>query len=155
MKIRGLLYISIAIIITCGIFQIGTAEAKNERSGLSPLTINEKILLPKIYFPLNSSNTITDYSKEKLLALVEILKVNPEISLEVLGNADSSGLALDYKINEERTKKIFDFLISHGIDKKRLSIKVYSNDSATDNHNENMKNRSVEFRIINNSLTDQ
>jgi outer membrane protein OmpA-like peptidoglycan-associated protein len=152
MKIKDWL---IAIIIVCGIFQTATVEAKNGIAGLSPLTINEKILLPKIYFPLNSSNTITDYSKEKLLVLIEVLKANPEISLEVIGNADSTGHALDHKINEERTKKIFDFLISHGIDKSRLSIKIYSNDPATDNHNENMKNRSVEFRIINTSLTDQ
>jgi outer membrane protein OmpA-like peptidoglycan-associated protein len=150
MKIKGRRYVFIAIIMVCGIFQTGTSEA-----GLSPLNISDKILLPKIYFPLNTSNTITEYSKEKLLMLIEILKANPDISLEVLGNADSSGQALDYKINEERTKKIFDFLISHGIDKSRLSIKIYSNDPARDNHNENMKNRSVEFRIINNSLTDQ
>jgi outer membrane protein OmpA-like peptidoglycan-associated protein len=152
MKIKSWL---VTIIIVHGIFQTCIVEAKNGIAGLSPLTINEKIVLPKIYFPLNNSNTITDYSKEKLLVLIEILKANPEISLEVIGNADSSGQALDYKINEERTKKISDFLISHGIDKSRLNIKIYADDPAGDNHNENMKNRSVEFRIINNSLTDQ
>ena len=56
--------------------------------------------------------------------LVNLLKENPEMSIDIMGHTDNQGdEATNQKLSENRAKAIADYLISKGISGKRVSFR--------------------------------
>jgi outer membrane protein OmpA-like peptidoglycan-associated protein len=87
----------------------------------------------------------------ELNKLVEFLKKNPSIHIELRGHTDSDG---DDKQNlllsDNRAKAVMNYLITGGIDKKRLSAKGYGETMPkypNDTPENKAKNRRTEYMI--------
>jgi len=132
-----------------------------------PLTTNDKktqdrdfILAPLTYslegvnFKPDSDQLVTGKAPEKaLLELVEFLKKNPEIKIEIGGHTAARGDddPATIKLSEKRAETVRKYLIAKGIDAGRLTAKGYGGskpiaDGKTDEGAK--KNRRVEVRVL-------
>lgn len=81
------------------------------------------------------------------------MKKNPELAININGHTDNVGDEnSNLSLSEGRAKAVFDYLISKGINKKRLTYKGYgSSKPIADNNSDEGKqlNRRVEIEIAN------
>jgi len=97
----------------------------------------------------------TDIIKERsygiLNQVVGVLKYNPTYQIEILGHTDMEGSAETNKIlSEKRAQRVMKYLISRGIDEKRITAIGYGNTQPlTTNNTSRGKalNRRVEFIV--------
>ncbi len=109
-------------------------------------------ILDKIYFDFDKA-TIQAVSYPLLDEVVRILVENPKVNLiRVEGHTDNKGArAYNQGLSERRAKAVMKYLVSKGVDAKRLIAKGYGLDfpidtNATDAGRD--KNRRVEFNIL-------
>ena len=104
------------------------------------------------------------YRKIVKRVLNEIIdeKENPTMKIEISGHTDTRGTAQDNQtLSENRAKSVVDYLISHGIDSKRLEYKGYGestplipdseiNKMKTNSEKEDahQQNRRTEFKVL-------
>ena len=118
---------------------------------LRPIAIGESIILENIYFEIDSYE-LGKKSLAELSSVVQILKDNPGISVEIAGHTDNSGTqAYNQQLSESRAKSVYSYLAKR-VNKERLSFKGYGfNKPIALNESEDgrKKNRRIEFRILN------
>ncbi len=79
-----------------------------------------KVALYGIYFDIDKS-VIKPESEPELKILTDYLKANPAVTVFVVGHTDNTGdLAHNLTLSKARAKAVVDYLISKGIDAKRL-----------------------------------
>lgn len=84
-------------------------------------------LLPQnkveVYFAINKSNII-DQERDKLIQIIEILKKNPGVSVELVGFADNTGtVAYNLALTEKRVEAVTNMLTEYyKIEPTRISI---------------------------------
>lgn len=109
------------------------------------------VILKNVLFENNKANLLP-ISYPELDKLVNMLRQNTFISIEIKGYTDNIGKEKDNKLlSEQRAKAVCDYLASKNISNKRLSYKgMGSENPVASNENEEgrMKNRRVEFAII-------
>ena len=82
--------------------------------------IGEAVILKHVLFEPNMIE-LTVTSKIQADTLVDVLKRNPELSLEVFGYTDKSGIEdKNVVLSKNRAKALHDYLIEKGIDSNRL-----------------------------------
>ncbi len=88
---------------------------------LQPIERDEVMVLRNIFFAFDSFELLPD-SKPELNYLLDIMKRNPEMRIEIGGHTDDRG-SDDYnqRLSEQRAKAVVDYLISKGIDTGRLT----------------------------------
>jgi len=117
-------------------------------SKLVEVTCKEVKIKQQIHFEYNKA-TIRSESYPVLDAVVEVLKLNPKIKIEVQGHTDNRGSKWYNKnLSDKRANSVKMYLVSHGIEPSRLSSHGYGlerpivpNDS---DHNRAL-NRRVQF----------
>ena len=136
-----------------------TCKVKDEVTVVTPIksvdtnqySIGKTIILEDIFFDFDKS-VLLPQSFVALLKLTTLLQDNPNMKIELSGHTDNKGKdKYNEKLSEDRSKAVYDYLISKGIDKKRLSYKGYgAKRPIADNKTEEgrAKNRRVEFVII-------
>lgn len=114
---------------------------------------NRKITFNNIEFELNKTK-LTQNSKNYLNEIIEFLKNNKKIKTQINGHTDNTGTnEVNMKLSIGRAKSVYDYLISTGIEKSRLSYKGYGDTlpiETNDTKTGRAKNRRVEFKIISN-----
>mgnify|MGYP000529243299 CR=1 FL=1 len=122
-----------------------------EASKLSPVKKGEKIVLRNIFFDFNKA-TLRKESILELNRVVEIMKKYPSIIVEIAGHTDDIGSdEYNMKLSIERANAVVNYLITHGIESKRLIAKGYGKTRPlVPNIDEKSRqlNRRVEFKII-------
>ncbi len=107
-------------------------------------------LSEKVYFDFNSAHLRWE-SNDKLDALVKTLNAHPALKIHVQGNASSDGqLAHNQQLAVSRAVAVTTYLISHGVDAKRLETNPMgvSNPIASNSSKEGReRNRRVEFVV--------
>lgn len=120
---------------------------------LMPNNAGHLIRLEKLIFALGKS-LITEESYNELNAIVEMMNSNPLMIIQLEGHTDYRGNAkANMKLSEERVEAVRNYLISHGIDKKRIKTKAYGGTkpiTRDSNPESREKNRRVEVRILSN-----
>lgn len=120
---------------------------------LQPLADGVIVILKNIFFNFNSFDLLQD-SYAELKVVVQYMKTNPKLKIEIGGHTDNVGTqAYNKTLSENRAKSVYDYLISKGIDKTRLSYKGYdfSIPIATNDTDEGRAlNRRTEFKVISN-----
>ena len=114
------------------------------------------LAIQNIYFDFDKADIRPD-AAEQLSKLVAVLNEYPTIKIDIRVHTDSRGSdAYNLALSHRRAKSTMQWLIAHGIDKKRLTAKGYGETRLT-NHcangvpcseEEHQANRRSEFIII-------
>jgi outer membrane protein OmpA-like peptidoglycan-associated protein/tetratricopeptide (TPR) repeat protein len=90
-----------------------------------PITSEQPNLLANVFFDLGKAN-LRNESFVELNKLVDFLQKNPSLSIEISGHTDNRGDAnVNLQLSTDRAKAVYSFVISKGIDQKRLTYKGY------------------------------
>lgn len=101
---------------------------------LNPVEVLEKIILKHIYF-YTDTDVLKPESYPDLELLLKTMKDRPQMLIEIQGhmnfatNRKMTSQQKDYNLylSHKRAKAIYNYLVSHGIERKRLSYRGMSN----------------------------
>ena len=103
----------------------GITENKNLSVELYMKPINQVVKIPNIRYDFNDT-TLRPESKVALDELIDILKLNPNITIEIMAHTDYRGTdKSNLRLSQGRANSVVDYLIKHGVDPKRLEAKGY------------------------------
>lgn len=92
---------------------------------MQEVTASKNIVLNNINFQTGKSDLNTTNSSD-LNKLIQFLKDNPLLRLEIQGHTDNVGLlAKNNLLSQNRANAVVNYLVKNGIDKKRLTAKGY------------------------------
>lgn len=123
---------------------------------LEQMIIEKPIVLQNIYYDLDKWTIRTDAATE-LDKLVEVLKENPKIHIELSSHTDSrAGDQYNLVLSDKRAKAAVEYLISKGIEARRLKAKGYGENAILNkcknnvvcSEEEHQLNRRTEFKVI-------
>ena len=125
---------------------------------LDPIILEKTIVLQNIYYDLSKAEIRPDAAKE-LDKLVELLRDNPNIKIELSSHTDSRAEdAFNLELSERRAQAAVRYLILKGISQSRLVAKGYGESqlvNGCDNANQDscteeqhQQNRRTEFKVI-------
>lgn len=117
---------------------------------LEKIKKGKMVKLNNIFFETNKYDLLSA-SIVELNILIEFIKMNKNIVIEIQGHTDSIGNEKDNLIlSENRAKSVFNYLVGNGIDAKQLSYKGFGKSRpATTNSTEEGRqfNRRTEFVV--------
>ncbi|MEJ5284332.1 MAG: OmpA family protein [Brevinematales bacterium] len=118
---------------------------------LEDLDVGESIIVPNIYFEFNQAYLRRE-SLSTLDKIVEKLKKNPKIKLEIQGHTDNIGSKeYNQKLSEKRANVVMEYLIKNGISPERLRAKGFGETkpiAPNSTEEGRSKNRRTEFLIL-------
>ncbi len=116
-----------------------------------PLEMGKVVVLKNIYFDSDRSELLPRSSVE-LDKLVQIMRENPKMEIEIIGHTDNIGdVNYNVTLSRRRASQVMDYAIRNGIEAKRLQANGFgSSQPLSSNDTEEMRqvNRRVEFRIL-------
>jgi OmpA-OmpF porin, OOP family len=132
----------------------------SEVKDFEPITLNielervregSKSVLENIFFETDKYE-LTGKSIVELNRLIRFLNENKNTRIEISGHTDNVGSDLyNLDLSEKRANAVYQYLISKGIDKARLTAKGFGSKypiSTNETDNGRMQNRRIEFKLI-------
>ncbi|MEP2508615.1 MAG: OmpA family protein, partial [Reichenbachiella sp.] len=117
---------------------------------LEPVIEGNTVTLDHVLFEQGQA-VLIEGSQKELDLVVEMMKYNPDVSIFLAGHTDNQGKAsLNVSLSEDRVQTVTQYLISHGVSKKRISGKGFGGTKpiASNASAETRKlNRRVEFTV--------
>lgn len=118
---------------------------------LIPIEVGQKVELKNVFFVRGMPALLED-SYPELQRLAKQLIENPGIYIELAGHTDNQGNSeMNLKLSEDRVKVVKKFLVSKGVQEKRIELKAYggSRPIASNSKEETRKlNRRVEVTVL-------
>jgi outer membrane protein OmpA-like peptidoglycan-associated protein len=120
---------------------------------LQPIEANAAIVLKNIFFDPNKYE-LKPESQTELNQVVQLLKDNPTLHIQINGHTDNSGKVTDNKVlSENRARAVTAYLVTKGIAQTRLAFKGFGDtipvaDNATQEGR--AQNRRTELKVISN-----
>ena len=118
---------------------------------LKPIEVNANIVLKNIFFDVNKYELKSE-SQIELDRLVQLLKDNPTVQIQIEGHTDNVGSPKDnLKLSENRAKAVVNYLGHKGIAAARLTAKGFGETKPmADNTSEagRAQNRRTELKVI-------
>ena len=116
-----------------------------------PTGIGQTLRLKSLIFE-QSKTKITPGSYTELNELVEIMKKNPRMVIQLEGHTDYKGPAsLNMKLSQSRVEAVKDYLTLKGIKSKKIKLKAFGGSKPISRDTDDEKrsvNRRVEVRIL-------
>jgi outer membrane protein OmpA-like peptidoglycan-associated protein len=121
------------------------------RAELTPIDAKQVFVLNNIFFDTDKFD-LKPESKEELAIVVDLMKTNAGMVIEISGHTDNQGAA-DYnlKLSESRAKSVVSYLVAAGVPSARLKFKGYGDSrpaAANDTEEGRAKNRRIELVIL-------
>jgi OmpA-OmpF porin, OOP family len=117
---------------------------------LTPIQIGEQVKLDNVHFKQGTSELLPE-SYPVLDKLVKMLKDNSKMEIELGGHTDNVGdPKLNVKLSEERVAMITKYLVSKGIEGKRVKGRGYGGSlpvASNDKEETRKLNRRVDFKV--------
>lgn len=118
---------------------------------LVPIEVGATVRLQNIYFDFDKT-TLKRESFVELNKVVDFLKTNKTVEIEISGHTDNKG-SDDYNasLSQGRSQAVVDYLISQGIDTSRLTAHGYGESKPIDTNDTDEGraiNRRVEFTVL-------
>ncbi|MBK7172944.1 MAG: OmpA family protein [Bacteroidales bacterium] len=118
---------------------------------MHPLVVGEKVILRNIFFDTDKF-VLKSESTAELDKLLEFLKRNAAMKIEIGGHTDNVGTdAHNTELSQKRADAVYQYLISKGIEKDRLSAKGYGKSMPVDSNETpagRANNRRTEFKVV-------
>ncbi len=118
---------------------------------LEPIEVGVTVRLKNIYFDFDKT-TLKKESYVELNKVVDFLKQNGSVEIEIAGHTDNKGSdEYNENLSQGRSQSVVDYLISQGIDSFRLSAHGYGESKPIDTNDTDdgrANNRRVEFTIL-------
>lgn len=119
---------------------------------LDKLELNKTFTLENIYYDLNKFNIRPDAAIE-LDKLVQILKDNPTIKIELSSHTDSRATdAYNMTLSQKRAESAVNYLITSGIEEDRVTARGYGERQLiiqnAKTEEEHQRNRRTEFTVL-------
>jgi outer membrane protein OmpA-like peptidoglycan-associated protein/tetratricopeptide (TPR) repeat protein len=131
--------------------QAGSDSTYHVDIPLQPLETNATVVLKNIFYDLNKYD-LKPESQVELDKLVQLLKDNPALAIQINGHTDNIGKPADNLIlSQNRAKAVVSYLTSKGIEAKRLSFKGWGDEQPiADNKTEagRARNRRTELKVV-------
>ena len=117
---------------------------------LQPIVIGTTVNLKNVLF-IQSQPELLPESYPELDLVVAFMKANPHVEIELAGHTDNRGsFRALMELSQKRVNTVKSYMVSKGIDKKRISGKGYGGSkpiAGNDTEEQRMLNRRVEFVI--------
>ncbi len=118
---------------------------------LQPIEVGVTVRLKNIYFDFDKT-TLKNESFTELNKVVDFLKQNPSVEIEISGHTDNKG-SDDYneRLSQGRSEAVVSYIVSQGIDNYRLSAHGYGEAKPIDTNDSDegrANNRRVEFTVM-------
>jgi outer membrane protein OmpA-like peptidoglycan-associated protein/tetratricopeptide (TPR) repeat protein len=123
---------------------------------LDPIIINKPVRLDNIYYDYDKW-AIREDARPSLDKLVQLLKENPGIHIELSSHTDSRGKdAYNQKLSQKRAQSAVDYIISQQISPERIYAKGYGESKLLNKckngvkctEDEHQLNRRTEFKVV-------
>jgi OmpA-OmpF porin, OOP family len=118
---------------------------------LTPIEVGLTVRLKNIYFDFDKT-TLKSESFVELDKVVDFLKQNSKVSIEIAGHTDSKGSdTYNENLSQGRSQSVVDYLVSQGIDASRLQAHGYGEAKPIDSNETDegrANNRRVEFTVL-------
>ena len=126
-------------------------DSTEKNIALQPIEVNASVVLKNIFFDINKYEIKTT-SQVELDKIVQLLTDNPTVKIRLAGHTDNIANPADnLKLSENRSKAVINYLVSKGIDAKRLSYNGFgASQPVADNKTEEGRaiNRRTELKVI-------
>lgn len=113
--------------------------------------VGDVVPMWNIFFATSESEVLPQ-SYNELRRLQELMESNPAMKIELRGHTDNQGtVEFNLRLSEERAKSVADYLVEHGIDRRRISFTGYGKSQPVDTNDTlegRRRNRRVEYRIL-------
>jgi OmpA-OmpF porin, OOP family len=118
---------------------------------LVPIEVGSTVRLNNIFFETGSS-TLKEESFAELNRVVEFMKNNPTVKIELGGHTDNVGTdAINNKLSQDRVNSVQKYLTEKGVSADRMVAKGYGKTkpvASNDTDEGRQQNRRVEFIIL-------
>ena len=118
---------------------------------LQPVEVGATVNLKDVLFE-QGKTILLPQSYPELDLVIAFLKSNPKVKIELSGHTDNRGIpGQNLKLSQARVEKVKSYLVSKGIDKKRITGKGYGGNrpiASNDTEETRLLNRRVEFTIL-------
>ncbi len=118
---------------------------------LEKVTEGTVAVLHNIFFDVDKFE-LKEKSRTELQKISRFLTENPALRVEISGHTDNVGAAAYNKqLSEKRAQSVYEYLVTSGIDSKRLITKGYGPErpvSTNETEDGRQANRRIEFKII-------
>ncbi len=92
---------------------------------LNRIKAGAHMTLRNVFFKFDSYE-LTEESRHELDRLVQFLKENPTVRIEIAGHTDDVGSAeYNLRLSQKRAESVYHYLVSQGIDPSRMTYKGY------------------------------
>jgi outer membrane protein OmpA-like peptidoglycan-associated protein len=109
-----------------------------------------KVRMEGVFFASGQSE-ILQQSYRALSQLLTLLTDHPSLHIEIQGHTDDQGtVAYNQRLSEARAQAVVDYLVAHGIDRRRLSWRGFGESNPVDSNdtdNGRRHNRRVEWLV--------
>lgn len=103
---------------------LNTVEAEKDTTYLVDFIltpINKPVVLENIFYDFDQA-TLRPESKDELDGLIDLLNLNPNVTIELSAHTDRKGSdEYNNRLSQRRAESVVDYLIKHGIAKDRLT----------------------------------
>lgn len=87
--------------------------------------INKPAVLENIFYDFDKA-ALREESKKELDGLIELLEINPNVTIELSAHTDRKGTQeYNQRLSQRRAQSVVDYLIAHRISKDRLTVAGY------------------------------
>lgn len=87
--------------------------------------INKPSVLENIFYDFDKAS-LRDESKQELDGLIELLEINPNVTIELSAHTDRKGTQeYNQRLSQRRAQSVVDYLIAHRISPDRLTVAGY------------------------------
>ena len=118
---------------------------------LTPIEVGLTVRLKNIYFDFDKT-TLKSESFVELNKVVDFLKQNSSVSIEISGHTDSKGSdTYNLNLSQGRSQSVVDYLVRQGIETSRLQARGYGESKPIDTNDTEpgrANNRRVEFTVL-------
>lgn len=143
---KGYLYYSDTLTVDAA----GVDSPRQKVIVLQRMEKDRTLILKGVFFDVDDYQ-LKPESDNELRQVLEFMRLNPEVKIEIAGYTDNSGSdEHNYRLSEDRAFEVYKYLFLHRIHKDRMSYKGYGKDNpleSNDTEAGRAVNRRTEIRI--------